>query len=94
MIHPHIIQTTDRDTFAIDANGDLMKSLKKKPKPILWVRQGIYGIIPVEVIKNELQIREDREKLGDEQWLPLTFTWRETVTIPQATGRTMEEYNV
>lgn len=91
MIHP-VIQREDDVVLLIE--GDVYECLKKKPRPILWVKQGIYGIIPVEVIKNEFQIRADREQADPECWhLPLTFNWAEAQEIPQSTGRSMEKYN-
>ena len=92
MIHP-VVQRENGDVLFIE--GDVYECLKKKPRPILWVKQGIYGIIPVEVIRNEFQIRADREKLDPQCWhLPLTFNWTEAQEIPQSTGQAMEKYNV
>ncbi|KKN77889.1 hypothetical protein LCGC14_0356260 [marine sediment metagenome] len=91
MIHP-IVQREVGVILWIE--GDVYECLKKKPRPILWVRKGIYGIIPVEVIRNEFQIRADREKLDPECWhLPLGFKWAEAQEIPQSTGTSMEKYD-
>ena len=90
MTHP-VIQREDGDVLFIE--DSVYECLKKKPRPILWIKQGIYGIIPVEVIKNEFQIRTDRGNADPKCWhIPLTFNWAETVTILQETGRALE-YN-
>jgi hypothetical protein len=66
--------------------------LKKTPRSILWVHNGLYGLLPSEVIQNELQVRADRKKLWDlepnhEKWkpwwqVPLGFRWAETEDVP------------
>ncbi len=66
--------------------------LKTWPASILWARQGLYGMIPKEVIQNELRIREDRKRLWNaegnhgkwkDHWeIPLGFKWSETEDVP------------
>lgn len=94
MIHP-VICKEKSSTLII--KGDSLKQLKKKPKQILWVKDGIYGLIPVEAVKNQLITNEDISQIalviGGLQRKRLVFYWNETVEISQSTGRSMEKYN-
>lgn len=94
MIHP-IIYKESSNTLTI--KGDDLKRLKKKPKQILWVKDGIYGMIPIEVVRNTLtNLADSNTQRKAMNWgvrLDLTFHWNETVEIPQSTGRVMEESN-
>jgi len=72
-------------------SNELQEELKKDPKPILWCRQGLHGVIPNEVIQNELRVRAERKRLAEVMdhlsgyWdLPLGFRWGETLDIVQA----------
>jgi hypothetical protein len=92
MIHPLIIK--ESDTKLVIA-GDEYEKLMKKPKAILWCRAGLYGMIPIEVVKNAIQLLRDFNKSYVE-FIPrqfLEFSWSETVEVPPDTGRSMEKYN-
>ena len=92
MIHPTIFKESS-NTLIIE--GDDLKRLKKKPKQILWVKDGIYGMVPIEVVKNALEFQKifACAQGGDITKHQLTFQWDETVEIPQSTGRSMEDCN-
>ena len=92
MIHP-IIYKESGSTLTI--KGDDLKRLKKKPKQILWVKDGIYGMVPIEVVKNALELQRifACAQGGDITKHQLIFHWDETVEIPQSTGRAMEDCN-
>lgn len=64
-----------------------LTKLSLTKQSILWVRQGLYGMIPKEVIQNELQIRVDRVRIAaanneDHFDVPLGFKWSETQDVP------------
>lgn len=92
MIHP-VICKEKSSTLII--KGDSLKRLKKKPKQILWVKDGIYGLIPIEVVKNALDRADDLKNVCRKSTtsILLKFHWNETVEIPQEMGRSMEVYN-
>jgi hypothetical protein len=77
--------------------GDQYKKLMKKPKAILWCRDGMYGMLPIEMVKNAITVNEDIGLIalayGGLQRKQFEFHWNETVEIPAATGRLMGEYN-
>ena len=83
MIHPMIIKESKGKLCVKDSE------FEKDPRPILWCRDGLYGMIPIEVIKNEIGHLEDLRKLKISN--PLIFHWRTVVEIPYETGRTMEK---
>jgi len=85
MIHPMIMKC--KSGKLIVKNSEF----EKDPRPILWCRDGLYGVIPIEVIRNEIGHLEDLRKL--EISSPLVFHWRSVVEIPQETGRAMEKCN-
>ena len=65
----------------------VLAKLSLTKQSILWVHQGLYGMLPSEVIQNELRIRTDRAKLavemgeGDHWDVPLGFKWSETEDV-------------
>ncbi len=94
MIHPLICKES---STRLCITGDQYKKLIKKPKAILWCRDGLYGMVPVEVVRNAISAFNDREKTREHKGLHLVeqldFLWNETVEIPASTGRSMEKYN-
>lgn len=61
--------------------------LKTFPTSILWIHQGLYGLIPSGVIQNELRVRSDRAKIAKAEGreyhdIPLGFRWAETEDVP------------
>ncbi len=94
MIHPMIIK---KSSTRLHITGDLYKKLMKKPKAILWCRDGMYGMVPIEMVKNAIAITEAVANIvlacGGLQRKQLSFTWNETVEIPVSTGQAMEKYN-
>jgi hypothetical protein len=89
MNFPVVIYESKECLFISEA---LQSELKTRPASVLWMRQGLYGMIPKEVIQNELRIREDRKRLWDaegnhgkwkDHWdIPLGFKWSETQDVP------------
>lgn len=84
MIHP-IKFVTDCDVLPI--KGDELELLKKKPQQILWVRNRVYGIVPIERVKIILALAEGSQ--AD----VVRFSWHEIVEIPEVTGRAMTDAN-
>lgn len=69
--------------------GPELARLVNSPKAILWDRDGLYGMIPVEVIRNALDNLELRNRISANITI-LYFDWNETVEVPSETGRAME----
>lgn len=95
MIHPLICKESGT---RLCITGEQYKKLIKKPKAILWCRDGLYGMVPVEVVKNAIQLLHDANQAREcadlkLQQSPLEFLWNETVEIPIETGSVMEKYN-
>lgn len=92
MIHPLIIKES---STRLTITGDQYKKLVKKPKAILWCRDGMYGMVPIEVVKNAISLLRtiNLYETSYRRKYELTFFWNETVEIPPATGRSMEKYN-
>jgi len=66
----------------------------KNPIPILWNLEGMYGWIPVEVVKNEISRIENMWCLmpaGFIQHDELKLTWHQTYQLRQDVGRLLEE---
>ena len=94
MIHPLIIKES---SIRLCITGDLYKKLMKKPKAILWCRDGMYGILPIEAVKNAILLRNEgndyRKSMGWVSRVGFIFNWNETVEIPVSTGQVLEKYN-
>lgn len=91
MIHPLIVKESSTKLLI---TGEQYKKLIKKPKAILWCRDGLYGMVPVEVVKNAILFDEDKRTLLPHLHIKrITFNWNETVEIPASTGLSMEKYN-
>jgi len=83
----------------------LQDYLKAFPRSILWINKGQYGMIPKEVILNELSIRADRKRLWDLEphhgkwksyWeIPLGFNWSEARDVPNGSKilELLEQYS-
>ena len=96
MIHPHIVHQT----------GDIMilshsqvEKLREDPRSILWINDGLYALIPIEVVKNGLESIDNHNKRCEmvgqcwtSEW-PLKFYWEQAVEVPVSTGGAMEQYN-
>lgn len=69
----------------------------KNPIPILWNLEGLYGWIPIEIVRNEAQAYESRQKLkegvdyGTTSFDSLKFNWQQTYRLRQDVGRILEE---
>lgn len=90
MIHPMIIK---QKGTKLCVQGKRLEELEKKLKSILWVNDGLYAMIPIERIKNTLNVLADRKKLDNNTPNCLEFTWVEAVPIPAESGQSMEKYN-
>lgn len=56
--------------------------------PILWCRQGLFCLIPTEVIKNAIEFRKSfhAEKRTPPE---LYFYWSQGITVSNAVGRAL-----
>ena len=69
-------------------------SLVKNPIPILWNYDGIYGWIPVEIVKNELKHIEDvwaTMPAGTNFPDKIKFTWQQAHRLRPDVGKILEE---
>jgi len=70
-------------------------SITENPVPILWNYQGIYGWIPVEIVKNEIQNWENihRRFHPDEKSNRscLEFNWQQAHRLRPDVGKMLEE---
>lgn len=74
--------------LVVEHRGTVLCLRLKEPRIILWINQGVYALIPIEVVKNELSIQKDKIKLSDFESYPLcTFTWNQAIVIPPETGK-------
>lgn len=97
MVHPIIIKQSG-DTLSIE--GSLLAALKENPRSILWCNNGLYAIIPIEIIRNGLQFIENQNKLLELVNIPfdnkkhkIIFHWDQAEQIPTSTGKVMEQFN-
>jgi len=98
MIHPHIIHRTGS---ILKLSPTQVEKLQKDPRSILWINDGLYALIPIEVVRNELEFIGNHDKLCEMVELPTTgpgewviqLHWTQAVEVPASTGRVMEQYN-
>jgi hypothetical protein len=72
----------------------------KNPVPILWNHQGIYGWIPIETVKNEINHFIESLKTSNFNIVPgstfilsgkLKFTWQQAYRLRPDIGKMLEE---
>ena len=97
MIHPHIIHRTGS---ILKLSPTQVEKLQKDPRSILWINDGLYAIIPKEVVKNglsemDLAVRSRELASNGTHSLPhaLWFHWSQADEIPAEAGRAIEKYN-
>jgi len=64
----------------------------KNPVPILWNLEGLYGWIPIEIVKNEINAWKELDKRlwGGMRGYP-KFSLHQTYRLRQDVGRMLEE---
>ena len=90
MIHPYIFK---EKSTRLTITGPELDRLIARPKTILWSRDGIYGLIPIEVVKNHIKFLSDINRQlehDDRHASGLNFKWGESIEIPSETGRALE----
>ncbi len=85
-----MIQTTSVTELQLIVTEE--SEIVKNPVPILWNLDGLYGWIPVEVVKNEVSIWKELDKTywGKEVGR-MKFTWQQTYRLRQDVGRMLED---
>jgi len=89
MIHPIVAKESGT---GLTISGKQYKQLVKKPQAVLWNRDGMYALVPLARVKNQIQCALDMNKAcdpGDIRHL-IEFSWGETLEIPPETGRVLE----
>ena len=69
-------------------NNRLFLLATTEPKSILWINQGIYALIPIEIVRNEMSIQQDKAKISGIDPV-CTFTWDQAIVIPPETGKVL-----
>ena len=91
MIHP---KTFKESGTILTISGEQYKQLVKKPQAVLWNRDGMYGLVPLARIKNQIcNVRDYNQTVGYTNMEPkqyLMFAWEETEEIPVETGQVLE----
>ena len=87
MIHPTVIKESGT---RLTISGKQYEQLVKKPQAVLWSRDGMYGLIPVSVIKNAIQLDRDCAQVQEHAERYVDFLWDETLEIPPETGNALE----
>jgi hypothetical protein len=79
MIKLHVIKT----------NGQLQIWVAiQDPKSILWINQGIYALIPIEVVRNEMSIQQDKAKISGVNSI-CAFAWDQAIIISPEAGKVL-----
>lgn len=69
--------------------GDNLLQLLDHPRSILWCKEGIYGLIRIERVKNAISLFKDCsllvKKMGS-----ISFVWNDVIEISSETGRELE----
>lgn len=55
--------------------------------PILWNRDGQFGLIPTARIKNTYENWQNQHKFRPQEVVVCDFSWRETEKIPASTAK-------
>jgi len=63
----------------------------KNPVPILWNLEGLYGWVPVEIVKNATSHWTDFAKENEAYSGNIEFTWQQAYRLRQDVGRILEE---
>lgn len=71
--------------FSLSSNSSLIEN----PIPILWNCDGVYGWVPVEIVKNETQAYKIRQKLKH-SFNSLNFTWQQAYRLRPDVGKMLE----
>lgn len=73
-----IVNTRRCPSFSMTAGEELQ--LLHNPRPIYWDNEGLHGVIPVELVKNALILRNEKRGAGLSP-TPLMFHWHEAVVF-------------
>jgi len=77
---PHLrLDTVRMPTLCISPETE--KRLVVEARAILWCNDGLFGLIPVERVMNEVILRNEKSGAGIEP-TPLVFYWSDVAVIP------------
>ena len=63
----------------------------KNPMPLLWKLDGLYGWVPIEVVKNEIAYRLQAYINARSNSFQLKFSWHQAYRLRQDVGETLEK---
>jgi len=78
-----ILVTESSGTIIID--DYLEELLRKEVRPILWFRDGLYSVVPVEILKNVLDSFDIYRKLTKDNF-SIKLTWNQGYLLPYEIG--------
>lgn len=75
----HLRYDTER-TSSLSIKPVVEDQLRECPQAILWCNGGLFGLIPMERVKNAVVLRNEKRGAGIEP-TPLVFNWNEAVVL-------------
>lgn len=87
-----LVVTEKNSSFVLE--GKDLIDIMKKPRPILWNREGLYGWISIIKVRNAIRIAEDRIKTAINNYtLPskMVYVWNVKDSIPESVAQAIEE---
>jgi len=70
--------------------GPILQRLIDSPQPILWCNEGLYELIPMQRIQNDLSVLSDKQKLIGSN-ISLVFLWGQGKNIDPKYGKFLEQ---
>jgi len=74
--------------FSINADAiNITNDLLKKPEPILWFNQGMFCIIPIQIVQNACNNLNLWRKFSDKTTCPIVrITWDQGIPVDPKVG--------
>jgi hypothetical protein len=84
-----LVVKENKPNFCLTVN--LKSEIIKNPIPILWNYQGVYGWIPIEIVKNEVSHFNNMAKNHSVTIMQLWFNWQQAYRLRPDVGKMLEE---
>lgn len=86
------------DFYDVELHKDELKLtrnilLNRRVRPILWMNNGLYGLVPKEKVSNAVKYLEAQHKLHPMSPYPIywIFYWDEVIHVPPKIGKQLVE---
>ena len=92
MRHPIIVRTSSIED-SITVQGERLRRLLEKPKPIMWKHGEEYLWVPIEVVRDAIR---DYKRCQIEMFPPpkwIRFVRDDCTEIPKEAGAVIDKYN-